>query len=1221
MKTTASDLPPKPKSRFALQREKEAAEAQAAARASRGREKFTIDFDAEEDVEEHSNVPRIVGEVIERDSDLAPPLPPSAPRPSVLSPLLRKPGGFPSSARLSTSLESPSPSVPSSALPPETSTPLGEVNSIPALLSTISASNENVLAGMSEREILEEQRQIRESMGLSAGVLKMLEERARQKEVQKPSPSPTSSRNTRPPVGPVRAPKVVDSEQEAEEEGTPEYIRRHFFPNEPPNPNLDWMRGPVASNSTSPLQSATSDSRTNLAFDIQGSLVSSSALSPTDHSETSSHHVSSSTTFTIPALLSLTTSAVPTQRSTALLVLSKILENKAHATTFGTTEWTALRHACVLRAGRGIRDSHLLVSSTSLSLLALAFELELSSPTPITTPLISGAEIPPTLLDTFLSTDPYPTLSQHLSLPSLSPTSLSTILSLLSNILFLSSRESTQSLPVEELVSSPLLLERLSRQTISLAWPPSPSTSSPKPIPSAIGFLSSLASSSRARAKALWERGLVEPPLRFLAVLPWELDVGDISGRSLGHALVDETLSYWTVMARYGLAAGLRTRGADLLQGLFDRFSKCLGAEGEKLENEDWNCATRWLELLRIWTVAAVDPHVTEHDITWTQVEDWNEAALEAVRFALGRGVVAEKEKKLFTAGIELLASWLEGSKMNKPWKGEEERKWVEENVGKAFTKGGRIESLIYSTMEDISKSGTAVDAALDVALVLSSFHLSEAYEEDSTPSTAPLLKVDPALRRQTVRSILTWTEPSRTSTGLLLCLLPLETDTAIRLGATLDVLSDLGLGDEIPARDLVNWVCTTLSSDPTLPFLSSLDPQLELPSLSNVAILRPFITHALVTVSGGRVVGPLHPTPRDLKLTASLYPFASSSARLLADGWPLVVLNELLRSSTSPVFKQLPTGWDATELQLVRSALALMRVVSCVPRLKKGSRAPALIYDLIKVFMLEKDNTTTGTAEAESDLFRDEGIDASVVALLSTLQIRNLPNQQLRLVDNRTPAATIEGVSSLVSSAPFYRLYTDLVGLYDSVSLGHTSFSQVLLPPLSMSYAADYRKLLWIDYSHLLRTIRIPVLDVVSDKEEGEGALSSYLFPLETDRNVLGAYGEAIVSGKVTEEDNGFLFFVALHHVVGVLFGSREEEKEGDSDSQIRSKLARAIVGQGRVELVRKVLRLKIQKGDGGALEIPMDRCLEEVEVGRLELLKEMLDEKGRAKLVALEC
>jgi hypothetical protein len=36
-----------------------------------------------------------------------------------------------------------------------------------------------------------------------------------------------------------------DEREEVEEEGTPEYIRRHFFPNEPPNPALDWMKPPL----------------------------------------------------------------------------------------------------------------------------------------------------------------------------------------------------------------------------------------------------------------------------------------------------------------------------------------------------------------------------------------------------------------------------------------------------------------------------------------------------------------------------------------------------------------------------------------------------------------------------------------------------------------------------------------------------------------------------------------------------------------------------------------------------------------------------------------------------------------------------------------------------------------------------------------------------------------------------------------------------------------
>ncbi|EPQ26236.1 uncharacterized protein PFL1_06171 [Pseudozyma flocculosa PF-1] len=58
-----------------------------------------------------------------------------------------------------------------------------------------------------------------------------------------------------------------------------------------------------------------------------------------------------------------------------------------------------------------------------------------------------------------------------------------------------------------------------------------------------------------------------------------------------------------------------------------------------------------------------------------------------------------------------------------------------------------------------------------------------------------------------------------------------------------------------------------------------------------------------------------------------------------------------------------------------------------------------------------------------------------------------------------------------------FYTFFTDLVGLYDSISFGDVSFGRILLVLCSTSsnLAVEYRRLLWNDYADSLISIRLP--------------------------------------------------------------------------------------------------------------------------------------------------
>ncbi|KAJ3525136.1 hypothetical protein NM688_g8452 [Phlebia brevispora] len=148
---------------------------------------------------------------------------------------------------------------------------------------------------------------------------------------------------------------------------------------------------------------------------------------------------------------------------------------------------------------------------------------------------------------------------------------------------------------------------------------------------------------------------------------------------------------------------------------------------------------------------------------------------------------------------------------------------------------------------------------------------------------------------------------------------------------------------------------------------------------------------------------------------------------------------------------------------------------------------------------------------------------------------------------------------SFLGPSTPFYQYYTDFVGLYDAISFSHPLFARLLLPPLSMRYAADYRKYLWSDYGHILRTIKVPLEAVIASGVE------EYLWPVETNAEVIAAYLRSLVKEQV----DGFLRFVAIHHVACNIWPDLRQD--GGEDRAV--KLLQALAEQAGFDAVRDVV------------------------------------------------
>jgi RNA polymerase II-associated protein 1 len=115
------------------------------------------------------------------------------------------------------------------------------------------------------------------------------------------------------------------------------------------------------------------------------------------------------------------------------------------------------------------------------------------------------------------------------------------------------------------------------------------------------------------------------------------------------------------------------------------------------------------------------------------------------------------------------------------------------------------------------------------------------------------------------------------------------------------------------------------------------------------------------------------------------------------------------------------------------------------------------------------------------------------------------------------TEKAATRFLSASVPSS-FYQSYTDFVALrrFISFSLPFKLFGRLLLYPTSMRYAPDYRKHLWCDFNlHLVKTIQVLSSDV-----------RRYLYPIETDPQILGSNLSSLLQGRLQD----VMRWIALH-------------------------------------------------------------------------------------------
>jgi len=750
----------------------------------------------------------------------------------------------------------------------------------------------------------------------------------------------------------------------------------------------------------------------------------------------------------------------------------------------------------------------------------------------------------------------------------------------------------------DTITDTPSLISNVLRAFILTPIPPSADT--PPPVPDAIRLLTTLASASRDSAAKLLDP--TSALLRFLVSTPTSSPYPP----PLATTLLTHTLRLYTTFACYGLHAHTATIAAEPLARL---ASYILSPECDSRP-----LLTAYVTLLGAWITCAIDPHQTTppHEILWSQISGWGWLSnLPIIARKLTQGPA---DWSSWTALWNAEVIWLEGMRRNGLRGGAEGRESSVGRLNLAFSRNtekevisGAISSLkrmLDETSGDcvVSHGPAFYREMTEAALLLNAvIRLWLAcLPSDSTPLPEPPFQLPFSLLGILAEFITTHpllSKPSGLPPHTRPCLRPLvsyvsnyvwlsgrlpSTKKSLWLAQLCVALLRSLPGDEDAAVGILDAVIGLVDER----FLgdSGWSVPSEVWSRGGLRVLRPFLTFDLasgqedVGIEEGKEaqrvrVAPLVATPNSLRL-ATTQRLPSTLEFLFARDWPLLPLNHLLRSGTSPVWRCLPSGWDSSETEVVRATLLLTHVVR-ESMLANGTPALTMTraevtFNCMKVFMLEHgqaQGAPSANGEDREEVFRDITVGKLMEALLLPCTLSASPN-------GLSASATSDGQDDLESAAirflgtatPFFQFYTDFVALYDAISFGHPHFAALLLPPLEQRYAPDYRKLLYDDHAHTLSTVRTPVERVIG------GGAGTFLWPAERSPQVVGAQLNLLVGRRTRASIEGFVHWMAVHHISANIWPDLREGSPSAVADERGRKLLEALVIQGDHVVVREV-------------------------------------------------
>ncbi|KAG2140224.1 uncharacterized protein EDB93DRAFT_1209758 [Suillus bovinus] len=979
----------------------------------------------------------------------------------------------------------------------------------------------------------------------------------------------------RPKGNDMPAQKVTNDRSEPEE-GTPEYIRRRYFPNMPPDdPSVSWMK-PSSSNSEPVL----------LRFDLTGVPIPAeiSAALPS-HLGLHHHADGDHAGYTLDDIFLLSRSTVPAQRTTMLHILvgiarrlgmqvrdphytDRISELQGKEEELRTRILTAGLSAMNEKGGVGVQAIEVVwecIVGWSAVFDAKHAELNLAPA------IMSVLQVPDFLTQ----------VTELFTQASLPPESLAQLLS----IVFRLSQESNSI--AESILKTPRLLPSLMQTFLLTPIPPSSDTTLPNPV--ALQCLTVLASSSRTNAMALCEPA--DALLRFIIMLPPASPFPE----SLATNLLVETLHLYATLASYGLYSHIATSAASYFASL---FAYIVSSNSRPLK-------VAWAGLVEAWMVCATDPHHTTppHDILWSQVTSWG-WGVEILQFRQG---ITEGEGEVWAAIWSASSAWLEGARVNGIKGGEGERAEILNTIQDGFTKGvehsvvtASLEALRtelaqihnaalserYQRLQHIGMHARVLSSA--VRLWLACMSIVNIDASTTAPLAAPpfnlpfteLSSFCALVVSHSLWSLVTGVEQAayKYMATFLAYFHRLSrhipgTSPDLWVAQGVAILERQLPGEEEHAFQILGSILAILTPQ----FLGAMAP----PSIwekGGWSVIKPFLDY---TIRPNREVyiAPSDPTPESIMRCTTLRLLSSSSLSSVPDNhhpiglplphvWLTSPIDHLLRSGSSPVLKALPSSWDASEVDVVRASLLLVKATQeIVVRYSLSQFAlkrSETVFTCMKVFMLEHGQQQECPSPAtgdEEEVFRDVIVSKLMSDLLAPFTLgaaaASPPSSKLPDIDLEQASLPFLG-----SGTPFYQFYTDFLALYDAISFSHPIFASLLLPPLALTYPIDYRRILWADFAHVLRTVRTPVDQVIA------GDLRDFLYPVEKGE-MIGKYVGALLQGSV----DGFLRLVAVHHVACSIWPDLRSEEVEAEQGKI---LLKMVVEKGDGRIVREVLRYR---------------------------------------------
>ncbi|KAG8885933.1 hypothetical protein FRB98_001539 [Tulasnella sp. 332] len=1015
--------------------------------------------------------------------------------------------------------------------------------------------------------------------------------------------------------------------EEEDDEGTPEYIRKRYFPTAAVNdPTLQWIKAtppkPYPVSKSDPTSSIT-DPASLIRYDLAGQPIAPSLQTSLPTHLGLHHHGGDQDQagYTIEDLLLLSRSTVPAQRASMLGVLGKVLLSMESCVK--GREDDDLRSK-VLAAGLDAMMERGSVGIMAVEVLWVALVQHRNGRVDAggmveDDPLDIATLVPPSILLGRIATLLHPTTR---ALPSESMTQLLDVL------LHLVSRTSQCREAATDILRTTGLIQGI---MMTFLTPSSTSSAASDPNPQAIILLNHIVQVSRANAKQIVDDGIADACLRFVLAVQEEpiherpRDTAHQTASPLSRSLLTESLRLFISLGRYGLYTNIAT---DIPRGLSD-YALAVG-------DADSDLSQAYLGLFEVWITCAVDPHRTTptHDILWSQVVGW--AWIEEI-LKFRRKLL---ERSTLTAVLNVLGAWIEGCSVNSVRAGQAEKAELVKELTDCESNVTSKERAILlraiqkmmerlTDMDGLEQPQSLIELSEEAPLLQAAIRLAHALQDQHTPTnvspfslildelpslcqaiiaSAPLQahlvsSISSIHKHAIVRPI---TSLLATSIKLLEQRMPPEEWIPLATHSATHLIP----GDENLASSIFSLLSKNLVKPLVVEKWGWSDVPSEVWSKGGFQVVLPFLANAIrrrELLEGGtegeeapmEVVAPYTATPKSIEEASTLVVPALQSKTVsrsndkpglpFASDWPFTALNDLLHSGTSAVFRTLPRDWDHSEVDIVRGTLLWASVAQHVSTRRPESRPThplmnreEVVFGCMKVFMLEhgQSSATSAGNDSASEVFRDDFISKSMDKLLFPFRIGQSVTS--KYLPKPSPSLEVMALPFLGMSTPFFQFYSDFLSLYDSVSFGHPTFGSLLLPPLASNYAGDYRKLLWGDYPQVLRLLDFEVNDVIGDDTR------RWLWPVEVDGEMIGMYLKALGRGL----PRGFLRWLAVHHVACNIWpdlGNTDETIEGR-----RKKLLNAALSSTSLDVAKEIILYRQLSPESGT-SVPPPQCFEQ--------------------------